>query len=51
MTKESIIALLASNDILLIFSWQCLQDSGPKTGEIAKFIDKVNFTGKISFYR
>ena len=32
------IALLGSNDILLLFSCFCLQGSGPKMGEIAKFI-------------
>ena len=33
------IALLGSNDILLLFSCFCLQGSGPKMCEIAKFID------------
>ena len=51
----TIIAFTGSSDILLLFSWHSLPDSGPKMGEIAKFFDygenlalpvKVLFTGK-----
>ena len=53
----TIIALLGSNDILIFFSQDCLQDSGQKMGKIAKSIDngkkltlpvKALYTGKPS---